>query len=235
MLRKLRQDIRKQADPKKAKILQGFFKTGKGDYAEGDRFLGLTVPISRSIAKRYPSLPLADITTLLKSPIHEERFIALVLLVDRYKKGDQKTRKRIFDLYLKHTRYINNWDLVDTSAGYIVGPTVTRAQLDRLATSTLLWERRIAMIACFDRIVRGDSRDALRVARLLLHDPHDLIHKAVGWMLREVGKRCSEKTLRAFLDEHAHEMPRTMLRYAIEKFSKQEQKHYLSFPSPQKS
>lgn len=231
MLTKLRGDIRKQADPAKAKLLQGFFKTGKGEYAAGDRFLGLTVPISRSIAKRYPSLPLTNILKLLKSPIHEERFIALVLLVDRFKKGDEKMKRRIFDLYLRHTRFINNWDLVDTSAGYIVGPLATLSELKKLAVSPLLWDRRIAMIACFDPIMRGDSDKALRIARLLMRDKHDLIHKAVGWMLREVGKRCSEKTLRAFLDEHAHEMPRTMLRYAIEKFPKQEQKRYLSIPS----
>ena len=227
MLKKLRKDIRAQANPTKAKILQGFFKTGKGDYAEGDRFLGLTVPISRSIAKRNPSLSLADLTTLLKSPIHEERLVALVLLVDRYKKSNDKMRQQIFNLYVKHTRYINNWDLVDLSAGYIVGPTATKKELVRLATSPLLWDRRIAMIACFHGIMQGDCRNALHIARLLMHDEHDLIHKAVGWMLREVGKRCSEKTLRDFLDKHAHEMPRTMLRYAIERLPKREQKRYL--------
>ncbi len=227
MLSKLRADIKRHANPAKAKLLQGFFKTGKGDYAEGDRFLGVTVPVLRSIAKRYPALPLADITKLLKSPIHEERFIALVLLVDRYKKGDEKTRTHIFNLYLKHTRYINNWDLVDTSAPHIVGPFCTPALLNRLARSPLLWDRRIAMLSTAHHIMRGKSRETLRLAKRFLRDEHDLIHKATGWMLREVGKRCSEKILRDFLDEHAHEMPRTMLRYAIEKFSKQEQKRYL--------
>lgn len=223
--------LRCLADPQKATVLRRFFKTGKGQYGEGDEFLGVIVPKVREVAKRFRNLDLKDTLKLLRSPIHEERQCALFILVDRYGRSEDKERDRIFRAYLANTRYINNWDLVDLTAPKIVGRHLAdkpRRILDGLAKSNLLWDRRIAMLACFWFIGQGDCRDALRLAKKLLGDKHDLIHKAVGWMLREVGKKCSVEVLRKFLDENADEMPRTMLRYAIEKLPEQERKEYLS-------
>ncbi len=183
-------------------ILQSFFKTGPGQYGEGDRFIGVKVPGIRTVCRECRGASLAEIQKLLRSPIHEERALALVMLVDAFQAGDEPVRRRIYDLYLANTAFINNWDLVDCSAGQIVGGWLrgrSTAPLTRLARSKSLWERRIAMIATFDGIRRGDFDDTFRIADLLLHDEHDLIHKAVGWLLREVGKRDGAAE-RAFLE-----------------------------------
>ncbi|MDD5210464.1 MAG: DNA alkylation repair protein [Elusimicrobiales bacterium] len=230
-LKELKTEFKKAADPSRARLLAGYFKTGKGEYAEGDRFLGLTVPAVRGLAKKYRSLPLADAKALLLSPWHEERVCALMLLEERFDKGTAAERKDIYDFYAGHTRFINNWDLVDMSAPGIVGGWLkarSRKPLYRLAGSKLLWERRIAILACFSFIKDGESADALALARRLLGDRHDLMHKAVGWMLREVGKRCSEKILLDFLKANYARLPRTTLRYAIEKFPAAERKALLA-------
>ena len=186
--------------------------------------------MTRKLARKYCDLPLGDAAELLKSPIHEERLLALLILVEKARKGDDATRKRIYGLYLKNTRTINSWDLVDLSAEHIVGAWLAggnREKLYRLAKSKSLWERRIAIIATFHDIKRGRPDHTLALADVLMEDRHDLIHKAVGWMLREVGKRCSPDTLRAFLRTRYRSMPRTMLRYAIERFPEEERKAYL--------
>jgi 3-methyladenine DNA glycosylase AlkD len=227
----IRKEIKRLADPEKAKILQRFFKTGPGQYGEGDVFAGITVPVTRKLVRKYCDLPLGDAAELLKSPIHEERLLALLILVEKARRGDDATRKRIYALYLKNTRTINSWDLVDLSAEHIVGAWLAgrdREKLYRLAKSKSLWERRIAIVATFHDIKRGRPDHTLALADVLMGDRHDLIHKAVGWMLREVGKRCSADTLRAFLRTRYRSMPRTMLRYAIEHFPADERKAYLS-------
>jgi 3-methyladenine DNA glycosylase AlkD len=237
MVTDIRKEIIDAGDPEKAVFLQRFFKTGKGEYGYGDIFLGLTVPQSRAIARKYKDLPLGEVEALLKSKYHEERLIALFLLVHNFKSGDEDVRKEIFDFYLSHTAYINNWDLVDSSAGYIVGeylsisPRVSPGRniniLKQLASSKSLWERRIAIIATFAYIYKGRYEETFAVAELLLDDKEDLIHKAVGWMLREVGKRVSREEEEKFLLKHYKVMPRTMLRYAIEHFPEEERKRYL--------
>lgn len=222
-------DLRKMADPEKARILRRFFKTGPGEYAEGDQFLGVIVPKQRAVVRLYRAVPLTEVAKLLRSPVHEERAIALLILVWQYPRADKNTRKKIFDLYLSNTRRINNWDLVDCSAEHIVGPQLafgSRGLLDKLARSKLLWERRIAILSTFHYIRRGEFADTLRIARILLRDEHDLIHKAVGWMLREMGNR-DRAAEEAFLKKHAQKMPRTMLRYAIEKFPEPLRQRYL--------
>lgn len=228
--RVLRKALKAQADPERAKVLQGFFKTGPGHYGEGEVFLGITVPAIRKIAKRFQGMSLREISKSLESSYHEERFAALLLLVHLFEKGDEKLRKKVFDFYLKHTDRINNWDLVDLSADKIVGVWLegrSRVILRKLAKSKSLWERRIAMVATFHFIKNGESTDALRIAKILLKDEHDLIHKAAGWMLREVGKRCSIKEEESFLRRHYRAMPRTMLRYAIERFPEPKRRAYL--------
>ncbi len=231
MLTKIKKDILKFASPTKAKNNEWFFKTGKGEYGYGDKFRGLTVPQMRLItAKYYNKLGFAEIKKLLKSKYHEERLIAILILVHRFKIGGPKEQKQIYNFYLAHTKYVNNWDLVDSSAPYIVGPYLLnrpRGILYRLAKSKSLWERRIAVVATFAFIKNDQFNDSLKIARMLLSDTHDLIHKAVGWMLRELGKK-SERTLRRFLDKYKVVMPRTMLRYAIEKFPKKVRKQYLA-------
>ena len=225
----IRRELRAGADPSRAILLQRFFKTGPGEYAEGDRFLGLTVPQVRAIAAKHQSLPLADVKALLASRWHEERLLALVILVRQYERGTARQRDAIYRVYRRNTARINNWDLVDCSAGNIVGAHLAgreRRVLERLARSPLLWERRIAIIATFFSIRRGELDPTLRLAKLLLDDEHDLIHKAVGWMLREVGKR-DRAVLQRFLDAHARRMPRTMLRYAIERFPERLRHRYL--------
>jgi 3-methyladenine DNA glycosylase AlkD len=222
--------IRTLANAHKALILQRFFKTGKGEYGEGDIFLGLTVPQVRSIAQQFVDFPFKEVKPLLHSKIHEERLLALILLVNRFKKADKKLQKEIFDFYLANTKFINNWDLVDLSAEYIVGGYLlnrSNSILIKLAKSKLLWDRRIAMMATFQFIKRGEYEETFRIARVLLHDKHDLIRKAVGWMLREVGKRISEEIEESFLKEYYKEMPRTMLRYAIERFDEERRRKYL--------
>lgn len=230
MLNNLKADLKKLADPQKAKFLPRFFKTGPGEYGEGDKFIGVTVPNTRIIAKRYGNLSFSDLKLLLTSPIHEERLCALLILVEQFKKADEKNREKIYKFYLASTKYINNWDLVDLSADQIVGGYLTdkpRDILTKLAKSPNLWERRIAIIATFNFIKQKDATWTIRIAHMLLTDSHDLIQKAVGWMLREVGKRCDKKTLIDFLNQYAHMMPRTMLRYAIEHFPENERQKYL--------
>jgi len=226
----LLRDLEEAADQRKAANLAWFFKTGKGEYGEGDIFLGITVPKSRKIALRYTHLPLADIAKLLASPIHEHRFAALEILVVQYERGEEERRQEIFDFYVQNTHRTNNWDLVDTSAPYIVGEHLRgrpRAILEKLAASPLLWERRIAIVATLGLIRHGELKDTFRIARKLLGDKEPLIHKAVGWLLREAGK-VSRAELVAFLERHAEKMPRTTLRYAIERFSPEERKLWLT-------
>lgn len=221
-------DMKHLGSSEKAKNNSWFFKTGTGEYGEGDTFCGLTVPQCRSLAKKYRHLPLEDIDALLHSPIHEARLIALIMAVTRFE-TNQEEQKDIYDWYLANTRWINNWDLVDTSAHKIVGAYLDKKPKDillKLARSQSIWERRIAAIATFWFIKNGDYTPSLAVAEILLHDPHDLIHKAVGWMLREVGNKARE-TEESFLRKHYKSMPRTMLRYAIEKFEEPRRQAYL--------
>ncbi len=229
----IKKEISLHKNPEKAKVLSGFFKTGKGEYGEGDLFLGLTVPESRRIAKHFSQASRKDILMLLESPFHEERLIALLILMEQYKKGGEKERKNIFNFYLQNTRFINNWDLVDVSCRDIVGAYLfeqDRSVLYELARSKSLWERRIAIVSTWYFISRNQFEDALAIAKILLGDSHDLIHKATGWMLREVGKR-SEEVEEGFLEKHAWQMPRTMLRYAIERFPEQKRQGYLNIRS----
>jgi 3-methyladenine DNA glycosylase AlkD len=208
---------------------QRFFKTAPGEYGYGDRFLGIRVPIIRQQVKRYQTASLTTSSRLLKSDYHEIRLFALLLLVEQFSRADEKRQVKIYDLYLANTRYINNWDLVDSSAHKIVGPYLEnrdRAILQTLARSKSLWERRIAIIATFHFIRINQLDDSLDIAEQLLHDKEDLIHKAVGWMLREIGKRDKNVEI-AFLNKHYKSMPRTMLRYSIEKFSPRERNNYL--------
>ena len=224
--------LRALANSDTARVLQSFFKTGPGEYGEGDVFLGVKVPPVRAIANRCGDLPLADVTRLLRSRFHEERLLALLVLVRQYAKGDAARRREVYELYLANTAYINNWDLVDTSAHFIVGPHLagrpgtTPAPLLKLARSASVWERRIAIIATLHFIRQREFAATLRIATLLLADEHDLIHKAVGWMLREVGNR-DVAVLREFLDAHHKAMPRTMLRYAIERLTPDERRRYM--------
>jgi len=225
----VKRELRALADPRDAEHLQRFFKTGKGQYGEGDRFLGVRVPQLRALARRFRSLSHEHVLHLLRSPWHEQRLLALLLLVDQYRRGTDVERATIYRAYLDHTDYINNWDLVDSSAEHIVGPQLDPGDLrgfERLARSESLWERRIAMLATFHWIKKREFRPALRVAELLLDNSHDLIHKAVGWMLREIGKR-DLAVEEGFLREHCRNMPRTMLRYAIERFPENLRKKYL--------
>ena len=218
------------ANPARAAVVSRFFKTAPGQYGAGDRFLGIAVPVLRRLAVKYDEASLRVLEGLLRSPWHEERLLALLILVRQYGKGDPAQREAIYRLYMRHTTRINNWDLVDCSAEHIVGAHLrdsTRARLVRLARSKDLWERRIAMLATFHYIKRGEFDDTLRIARILRDDSHDLIHKAVGWMLREVGKR-DRKVEEAFLHQHAKRMPRTMLRYAIEHFPERLRQRYLN-------
>jgi 3-methyladenine DNA glycosylase AlkD len=228
----VRRALRQFASPERAVNVARFFKTGKGQYAEGDVFIGATVPEQRLVGRQFRELPLAETDELLASEIHEERLTALLILVHQFTRAtDDAVRGRIYRLYLKRLPYINNWDLVDCSAEYIVGGWLAdkdRSVLDRFARSQHLWTRRVAMLATFHYIKKGEADEALRIAEALLGDRHDLIHKAVGWMLREVGKRVSPAKLRAFLKEHVTAMPRTALRYAIERFPAAERAKWLA-------
>jgi 3-methyladenine DNA glycosylase AlkD len=225
----IKRQLRAHANPASVAILQGFFKTAPGEYGEGDRFIGVKVPALRTVCRACRGAQLDEVVKLLHSPIHEERALALLLMVDAFERGDEATRKKIYGLYLANTRFINNWDLVDCSARQIVGGWLrdrSKAPLTRLARSTSLWERRIAMLATFDGLVRRDFSETIRIADLLLADNHDLIHKAVGWLLREVGKRDGAAE-RAYLATRYKRMPRTMLRSAIERFPEAERQKYL--------
>lgn len=226
--------LRDLADPERARLLQRYFKTGPGEYAEGDSFIGLTVPTVRGVLKEYRQLTPGDLLPLLVSPLHEERFFALLALVRCFATGDDAIREQVYSLYLAHTRFINNWDLVDCSAPTIVGGyllTREREPLVTLVRSASLWERRIAILATFAFISHHQFDDSLAIGRLVLEDRHDLIHKAAGWMLREVGKR-DRGALEDFLREHCRVMPRTMLRYAIERLPVEQRQGYLKGTLP---
>ncbi|MFC1621263.1 DNA alkylation repair protein [Candidatus Omnitrophota bacterium] len=228
-LNKIKQTLKSYASNDKAKILQSFFKTGKGEYGEGDVFVGVSVPDIRKVAKEYQCLKFSDIKILLRSKIHEERLLALLILVFQFNKGSESQKTQIYDIYLNNTRYINNWDLVDLSSHEIVGSFLlkkSKKDLYRLSKSKLLWDRRISIVATYAFIRSKKLQDTFKIAKTLLNDQEDLIHKAVGWMLREAGKR-STKDLEAFLKKHYKRMPRTMLRYSIEKFPEAKRQKYL--------
>ena len=230
-LEELKKDFSKLANPEKAQLLQRFFKTGAGEYGEGDVFFGITVPEQREIVKKYwEALSLSDVRELLASKIHEHRLTALLILVKQYQKANEENKKEIFDFYLKNTKNINNWDLVDLSAPNIVGDCLLekdRNIIYRLVKSDNLWERRISILSTLAFIRKNQFEDSLNLSEILLKDKHDLIHKAVGWMLREIGKR-NVKTLESFLNKHYKSMPRTMLRYAIVKLAEKDRKAYLN-------
>lgn len=221
--------LRVVSETKSISVLQGFFKTGPGQYGEGDLFIGVRVPAARKVAKQFLHLPEEELKKLLNSSIHEERLCALLILVERFKKADSKDQKIIFTLYMQSAAQINNWDLVDLTAPYIPGPYLfdkDRKQLFKFAKSPLLWERRIAIVSTHYFIRQNDFQDTFDISEILLNDQEDLIHKAVGWMLREVGKR-DQDAEETFLKKHYHSMPRTMLRYAIEKFHEEKRQAYL--------
>ncbi|MCD4705324.1 DNA alkylation repair protein [bacterium] len=233
---KIKNDLKKVSSKKDAQILQRFFKIKKGEYGEGDVFLGIRIPKQREIVKKYLDLDLKSLEILLKINIHEYRLTALLILVKKFelatKNNDQKLRTEFFKFYLKNTKYINNWDLVDLTAPKIIGAYLFKNQAEKkilikLAKSKNLWERRIAIITTFHFIYQGKYRETLKISRILLNDEHDLIHKAVGWMLREVGKKIDQKIEEQFLQKYYQKMPRTMLRYAIEKFSEKKRQYYL--------
>lgn len=251
---KLIKELNSEKNPEKAKLLQGFFKTAPSQYGHDDIFLGIMVPIQRKIAEKYIDLSLSDIQKLLNSKIHEHRFCALVILVSKYQKANEQEKKNIFNFYIKNSgeinpvrnrsprgvrshslkaravsNGINNWDLVDVSAPKIVGEYLLNRDkkiLYKLATSKNLWQKRISVLATFWFIRENKFENSLKISEMLLNDKHDLIHKAVGWMLREIGKRNKQIEIK-FLEEHTHKMPRVMLRYAIEKFPKKERDYYL--------
>lgn len=220
----------------KSKILTRFFKTGKGEYGEGDVFLGITVPVSRSIAKKYSHMDFKEIQELLNNKYHEVRLVALLILVHKYKKltspmSEIGEKKKIVEFYLRNTKYINNWDLVDLSAHYILGDYLfdkDKKILIKLAESKNLWERRIAIISTFAFIYKGEANWTLKIVDILMKDKHDLIHKACGWMLREIGKKVEEKQLLSYLEKNSKKMPRTMLRYSIERLPETKRLYYLS-------
>ncbi|MBN1645458.1 DNA alkylation repair protein [Candidatus Woesearchaeota archaeon] len=225
-------DLHRLKDNIRAESCSRYFKTGKGDYGEGDKFLGLTMGQQRQIAKKYTALTLPEIQKLLAAKEHESRMTGLFILINKYDKTQFDERKRIYEFYLKNTRSINNWDLVDCTAHRIVGKFIRNHDplehltLYRLAKSKSMWERRISIISCFEFIRNNDFEHALKIAEILLNDDHDLIHKAVGWMLREIGKR-DIKVEEEFLKKNYQQMPRTMLRYAIEHFSEKKRQFYM--------
>lgn len=226
---KIQTELAELADPQTALISQRFFKTGPGEYGAGDLFRGIRVPVLRSLAKKYQLIPLPEAESLLRSAYHEDRLLALLLLVRLYAGGNEGTKAEIYRMYLDNTRFINNWDLVDSSAEHIVGAFLgdkNRTPLYHLAQSSSLWERRIAMMATFHFIKRGEFGETLKLAEMLLVDREDLIHKAVGWMLREIGNR-DLGVEEGFLQTHYRQMPQVMLRYAIEKFPAEKRAQYL--------
>jgi 3-methyladenine DNA glycosylase AlkD len=262
-MQSLIKELKKLSDPVRAKHSQGFFKTAKGEYGEGDIFLGITMPLLRTVSRKYTHLDLKDLEKLLYSKIHEHRMIALLITVLQYKKlpeipksrseslssakltedshprgkahlqgkvpTQSESREKIYDFYIKHSKQINNWDLVDVNVPHVVGDYLLnhdRSILYKFALSKNLWQRRISVLACFAFIRQKDFKDAIAISKILLTDKHDLIHKAVGWMLREIGKR-DEKTLTDFLDTYCLKMPRTMLRYSIERLPEPKRLNYL--------
>lgn len=225
----IRKELETYATPEKKEFLPYFFKTGKGQYGEGDIFLGVVVPDTRKVAKRYKEIEFTEVAKLIESEIHECRLCALLILVERFKKAKEDDRKAIYDFYLSKTKYINNWDLVDLSARDIIGEYLIDKERDilyQLADSTLLWDQRIAILATYAFIRRNDFKDIVALSEKLLTHKHDLMHKATGWMLREAGKR-DKATLITFLDRFYKDMPRTMLRYSIEKLSPEEKAYYM--------
>lgn len=228
-LKSLKKELKSKASSEKAKILKRFFKTGPGEYGEGDIFLGLKVGDSREIAKKYQNLSLKETEKLLHSKIHEERVVALLILIHKFQTDNKRLEEKVFKFYLKNTKYINNWDLVDLSAHKIIGEYLrdkSKAILYKLAKSKNIWERRIAIMSTFQFIKNNEFKETLKISKLLLKDEHDLIHKAVGWGLREVGKK-SLVVEEKFLKTHYKKMPRTMLRYAIERFPEKRRQAYL--------
>lgn len=225
----IRQELETYIDPIKREYLPRFFKTGKGQYGEGDRFLGVVVPNTRFVARKHREVPFEVVAELLQSEWHECRLCALLILVERFKKSDEPMRKELYEFYLSQTARVNNWDLVDLSAPAIVGEYLLdkpREELYRLAASPLLWEQRIAVVSTITLIRNRDFIDILRLSELLLHHPHDLMQKAIGWMLREMGKRDPDLLVQ-FLEKWSKQMPRTMLRYSIEKFSPEERAYFM--------
>ena len=226
---RIRTKLQRLGNKQRAKVSQGFFKTGPGEYGEGDVFLGIKVPDLRKLAKECQDITVKEVKQLVRSAIHEERLLALFMLIGAYSKGDESARESIYSLYLKNTQFVNNWDLVDGSAEHIVGAFLmdkSKRPLYRLAQSKNLWERRISIMSTFYFIKRNEFSETLKIAKMLITDKEDLIHKAVGWMLREVGKRHLE-TEEKFLEDHYKKMPRTMLRYAIERFPEPKRQRYL--------
>ncbi|MDY7232451.1 DNA alkylation repair protein [Hyalangium rubrum] len=225
-------ELAQAADPEKAAFLPRFFKTGPGEYAEGDRFLGVTVPLQRRIAKRHRDMPLAELEALVRSPIHEHRFTGFLILIEQFQAAEAPTRARLFAFCRKHLKQLNNWDLVDLVAPKLIGAHLIehpelRPMLHTFAGSPSLWRRRIAIITTQAFIRRRDLQETLVLAERLLDDPHDLIHKAVGWMLREVGQK-DLTALESFLERHAQRMPRTMLRYALERLPPQRRQDFMA-------
>lgn len=227
----IKKDLAKLANKQKAKILSGFFKTGKGEYGEGDIFIGITVPDQRKIANRYIDIDLKEVKKLLDSKIHEHRLTALLILVEKFKR---RRKHKLVTFYVKSLYRVNNWDLVDLSAHYILGEWIfihpTKRHFDllyKLARSKNVWHRRVAILSLFAFVRKGKTKEMIKMCQFLLNDPHELIHKAMGWMLREVGKK-SPKELRGFLNRNITKIPRTTLRYAIERFPEEERKSYLS-------
>jgi len=229
IVQNIQRKLQELGSREKAEVLQRFFKTGPGEYGEGDVFVGVKVPELRKLAKEYQEITVKEVKQLLRSAIHEERLLALFMLVRKYSKGNETEKKRIYELYLKNTQFINNWDLVDGSAHHIIGAFLadkSKEPLYRLAKSKNLWERRISIISTFYFIKHDKYAETLKISEILLTDKQDLIHKAVGWMLREIGKR-HIPTEENFLRKHYKRMPRTMLRYAIEKFPEDMRQGYL--------
>ena len=229
MILQLKKALRSHIKPGKASLLERFFKTGKSEYAEGDKFIGVMVPDTRKVAKQFKNLSISNIQKLLYSNIHEERLVSLFILTHRYENGDEKTKKEVYDFYLKHRAQVNNWDLVDLTSHKIVGDYLLdkdKSVLYRLTKAKSLWDRRIAIISTFAFIRKKDFEDCLKIAELLVNDSHDLIHKAVGWMLREIGKK-DQAIEEKFLKKHYKTMPRTMLRYAIARFDAPKRSHYM--------
>ncbi|MCF7820541.1 MAG: DNA alkylation repair protein [Candidatus Pacebacteria bacterium] len=236
VIEKIKADLKAVSKKSDVKILQRFFKTGPGEYGEGDIFIGVRVPQQREIARKYYSeISWSEIQTLIQSPIHEERLTALLILVLRFEKTEiDKEKTKIYNFYLKNLKYINNWDLVDLSASKIVGAYIfnykktDKDKLFKLAEKKHLWSRRVAVIATFYFIKKGEYKTLFKLAEMLLADKHDLMHKAVGWMLREVGNNCGQEIEEEFLKKYYKKMPRTMLRYAIEKFPEEKRQAYLA-------
>jgi 3-methyladenine DNA glycosylase AlkD len=229
LLNQIRSELKTYIEDGKAEHSYGFFKAMPGGYGEGDQFWGVSVPSQRKVAKKFKQVGLDDLVAVIQSPYHEERLTALFILNDLFKKGNNKQKKQCFDFYLQQINYVNNWDLVDSSAHKIVGLWLLdkdRSLLYKLAKSNNLWERRIAMISCYAFIKNEDYDDVLKLALILLNDKHDLIHKVVGWMLKELGKKEKQRAWQ-FLQQHYAKMPRTMLRVAIEKFAPDERQDFL--------